>query len=397
MAIKVIEELKKEVETLKTELQEQMEANAEVKELADKIADLDRKTKEVSTKEDVNIKDLQKEATNLMIKSVVLGKPVTEVKGYDKLALTIEKAIKPSDVSNWVAEAFSKELIDLVELELKVEKLFDSIVVPKGVGSLSLPRKTARTTAFRIQPDTNAIASVISGDKVTFKPEKLKTLVELTDEADNEAVLSTLYDYIKADIAYSLAKGIEEAIVNGDTTGGLQGGLDQNAVTSAFDGLRKLGDAQKVDNGGGAITLDNIRLARKNLGVFGVNPSEVVLLVNPNVYYQLVALDKGFDVIGKAGYKGDLTGQVGFVDGMAVVISETIPTNLDANGVAGGDLTAAVLFNRKAFLVAKRNEVSAERDRNIYKDVDVLVGRVYRDFKQITTGTPAVTITNIAK
>jgi len=397
MAVKIIEKLQEEIKSLRDELQTQIEANGEVKELAEKLADLERQTKEVSTSKEINEKELRSKATNLMIKSVVLGEPIDKVKGYAEFANEVEKAIKPSDVSNWVAEAFSKELIDLVELELKVEKLFNSITVPKEVGSLSLPRKTARTVAYRIQPDTDAIASVIAGDKVTFKPEKLKTLVELTDEANNEAVLNTLYDYIKADIAYSLAKGIEDAIVNGDTTGTLQGGLDQNAVTSAFDGLRKYGDAQKVDNGGGAITIDNIRLARKNLGVFGINPDEVVLLVNPNVYYQLVSLDKGFDVMGKAGYKGDLTGQVGFVDGMAVVVTEQIPVDLDANGVAGGDTTAAVLFNRKSFLVGKRDEVTAERDRNIYKDVDVLVGRVYRDFKQVSVGTPAVTITNIAK
>lgn len=397
MAIDVIKNLQEEVETLKSELQAQVEANGEVKELAEKFADLERKSKETATPKQVDEKELRSKATNLMIKSVVLGQPLDRVKGFEAFAGEVEKAIKPTDVTNWIAEAFSKELTDLVELELKVEKLFPAVTVPKEVGSLSLPRKTARTVAYRIQPDTDAIASVIAGDKVNFKPEKLKTLVELTDEANNEAVLNTLYDYIKADIAYSLAKGVEDAIVNGDTTGGLQGGLDANAVVSAFDGLRKLGDAEKVDNGGTAITLDNIRLARKNLGVFGINPDEVVLLVNPNVYYQLISLEKGFEVIGKAGYKGDLTGQVGFVDGMAVVISEQIPTDLDANGVAGGALTSAVVFNRKSFLVGKRDEVSAERDRNIYKDVDVLVGRVYRDFKQLTVGTPAVTITNIAK
>ena len=396
MEIKVIKDLQAEIERLKSEIEEQVAASAEVKELAEKMAEMERKSVTVADSK-VDMKSLRDEATKLMIKSVVLGKPVSQVKGFDKLSATVEKAIKPTDVSNWIAEAFSKDLTDLVELELKVEKLFSSVTVPKGVGSLSIPRKTARTTAYRIQPDADAIASVMTGDKVNFKPEKLKTLVELTDEADNEAVLETLYDYIKADIAYSLAKGIEEAIVNGDTTGGLQGGLDANAVTSAFDGLRKLGEAQKVDCGGNPIAIENIREARKNLGVFGVNPDELVLLVNPSVYYQLVSLDKGFDVLGKAGYKGDLTGQVGFVDGMAVVISEAIPTDLDASGVKGGDLTGAVLFNRKAFLVGKRDEVTAEKDRNIYKDVDVLVGRVYRDFKQLTTGTPASTLVNITK
>jgi len=400
MALEVIKELEKEIEALKAELKEAKGVADEVKELQEKYANFERKSLFDEDKvTDEKVKEIKDRAVNLKLKAGILGKSIRDLEEYKDLASQIEKAIKPADIDSWIAEKFSKDIIDLMELELKVEKLFPSITVPNQFGRISIPRKTSRTTAYLLAPDTEAIESTIGSDKVTFSPVKLKTLVRLTDEAQNEAVMNSLMQVVKEDIAYSLAKGIETAIVNGDKSGALNNNPSATDVTKAFDGLRKYGDANKVDNGGSAITLANIRSARKSLDALGVDSNEVVLLVNPSVFYQLLDIKEVNTITRDIDKVGLPSGAVASVDGMAVVLSEAIPTNLDANGAVtdDGSLTEALVFNKRAFMVGKRDVVEAEKDRDITKDLDVVVGRVYRDFQKTITGTAVVNIVNIAK
>jgi len=397
MALDFVKELKDEIKALKDEL---AEVKGLGKEYEEKLADMERKS--IFTGSGNIDKDLDKAAklaVKAKLKAAILGKSVKDFGEYEQIVSLTSKAIKPADIDNWIAEKFSKDIVELLELELKVEKLFSRVEVPKGFGKLSLPRKTARTSAYLIQPAEDAVASAIQGDKVSFDPVKIKTLVELSDEADNEAVVDTLYNVIREDIAYSLAKGIEEALVNGDKSGALNGNPAATDVTKAFDGIRKYADSNKVDGGGAVIDLTMIRAARKSLGAFGVNPSEIALLVNPNVFYQLLDIDnRNVRVIDNTGKTaGSTTGVVATVDGMPVVLTEQIPVDLDANGAKGGDLTEALLVNTKAFKVGYRNMVEAEKDRDIYKDIDIVVGRVYRDFQQVTIGTATAAIVNLKK
>ena len=402
MALEVIKNLEAEISALKEELKEAKGSVEELKALSDKIAELERKKEFYDAKpSEKELAKAEKKAADLVMKSILLEKDVTAFPEYKEVAGIVEKALKPADINAWLDERFSNEIVELMELELKVEKLFQSFTVPEGVESVSVPQKTGKTTAYLIAPDTDAIESTITAGKVTFKPVKLKTLVQVADETRNEAVVNAILQVVREDIAYSLAKGTEKAIVNGDTTGALNANPGANDVTMAFDGLRKYGDVHKVDNGGSDLTLANIRAARKAMGVYGVDPSELVLLVNPAVFYQLLNLSE-LQTIDKIGNDAVIkTGTVAMIDGIDIVLTEAIPTNLNASGVVDnttpGTLTAAVLVNKRAFRVAKRQAVEAERDRNIARDVDVLVGRVYRDFKKVVIeDNPVVSIVNIA-
>jgi len=403
MALEVIKQLNEEIAALKEQLKNVEGSSEELKALADKVAELERK-KDFMSGEKVSdrvIAEAEKKAADLKLKAAVLDRPVDSFAEYKEVASIVEKAIKPSDIAAWMDERFSNSIVELMELELKVERLFNSMTIPNGVEAVSIPQKTGRTTAYLIAPDTDAIESAVTAGKVTIKPVKLKTLVQIADETRNEAVVGAILDVIRQDIAHSLAKGTETAIVNGDTAGTLNGNPGANDVTMAFDGLRKYGDANKVDNGGGALTLANIRAARAKMGVFGVDPSELKLLVNPAVFYQLLQIPE-VQTIDKIGNEAVIkTGTIAMVDGIDIVLTEVIPTNLNASGVVDtttpGTLTAAVLVNTSGFLVGKRNAVEAERDRNIVRDVEILVGRRYVDFKKVVVeDTAAVTIVNVA-
>jgi HK97 family phage major capsid protein len=403
MSIEVIKNLKTELDALKADMDNAKSVAETIKAIEARIDAIEHERKksfEVGTIDERMIKKAANDAANLVLKAKLLGRDVKSFDEFKQVANIVEKAIKPADVSAWLDEQFSKQVIDLMEYDLKIEKLFGSVVVPNGVSQLSFPRKTARSKAYLNNPAQDAIESALQGDKVSFSPVKLKTLVVVSDEAKNEAVVNALLDVVKEDIAYSLAIGIENALVNGDVSGDINENPAATDVTKAFDGLRKYGLNNSVDAGGDAITVADIRAAVKQMGVFGTNPSECVLVVNPRVYAQLKDIPE-LQTIDKIGNSAVLkTGTVGMIDGMQIIVTDFIPNNLDANGKVDtstpGTATAALVVNTKAFKVGKRNLVEFEQDRNIVNDTTIYTGRVYRDFKQMYAGIePIAEIINI--
>jgi len=392
MTIEKIKELETKVKELEVELaksREDSEISRLQKEIEEFKADMERKSLFAETKTtDREVQVAEKKAKDLVLKAKLLGRDLASFKEFKEIAGVIEKAIKPSDIADWMEESFAKEIFELMQLNLKVERLFDEVIVPKGVQKLSFPMKNGFSKAYLIQPATDAIESAFVAGKVTFDPVKIKTLVITADEAENEAVVSSLLQVVKEDIAYSLAQAGENAIVNGDTSGDLNNNPGANDVTMAFNGLRKYGyDSAKIDNGGTAITTDAIISARKALGVLGVNPQELALIVNAEVYNQLLKLP---EVLTYDKFGNDLTiktGTLAKIYGIDIIPTEFIPNTMDSDGKVDGDdntnLTGAVLVNVKAFRKATRNVVEFEKFRNIQNDTNMYTGRRYLDFQKI--------------
>ena len=406
MSLEVIKNLKGEVEALKAEVEKAQAESAKVKELEKEFGELkaEAERKVPVAEKEVDVKALREKAANMKLKSILTGRELQATPEYKEVAGMIEKAIKPSDIPNWVAEAFSSEILEKMELELKIASLFDSYVVPENVQTLSVPRLDAGATAYLIKPADDAIESALTTGKVSFQPTKIKSLVITADETNQEAVVKTLLDVVKQDLAYSLAKGVENAIVNADQDTG-DSNINNNPpatdVTRAYPkGLRKYGKVHTVDAGGDAISLDDIKAARKAMTKYGVNPAEVVMVVNPTIFYQLLNIPEVLTV-DKFGSNNAvlITGQIAAIFGMPIVLSEYIPTNLDSNGnvADGGTKTAAVLVHTKSFRRAKRNAVQFESDRNIVNGTNLYTGQTFTDFKMTAVDDNCiVSIINIA-
>jgi len=211
-------------------------------------------------------------------------------------------------------------------------------------------------------------------------------------------------DVVKTELAKSLARGVEKAIVNADQDTGddnINGDPAATDVTRAYaKGLRKYGLVNTVDGGGNAITLDDIKAARKAMGVFGVNPADMALIINPETLYDLLGIDEVLTVDKIGSDRAVLrTGTIASIFGINVIISEYVPHNLDANGkvASDGTLTAALLVHLPSFKRAKRNAVGLEQDRNIINGTNIYVGQTFTDFKMTSVaGNSVVSIINLA-
>ena len=394
MSLEVIKELQSAVKDLTADL-EASKNDAEAIRGEMKEALTERKTKLDSEVKysDAEVAKAKKAMDSLFIQSKMLDRNMSDLKGFKEAASVIEKAVVPADITNWAAEEFSNSVIEDLELELSVSNLFKTITMPANRQTLSIPARTGDLSAYLIAPGAEAVASAITGGKVSFTVQKLMSYTAIADEADAELV-AAVTDLSRAEIVRSLSRGQEDATINGDSAFGTP-----NSPKKLFDGLRKIGNTNSVDMGGVGITLAKIAATRKAMGIYGINTMDLALIVNPEVYFQLVSLPE-FITVDKFGPMATVhTGSVGKIFGIDVMVSSYIANDLEAAGgdyVATGATTEALLVNKAYFGYSARAGVSLEKDRSITSQTNMLVGSRDLDFKKLyTSGTPIATLVNI--
>lgn len=388
--LKAIEQLKKDIADVKAENLSLHTENKDMKLILDEV-----KEKMVERKSIHNVKNVKesnrKDSANLFVKSLLLDRPVTSFAEYADIK---EKAIVPTGVPNWLAEEFSSELIERLTLELKVADLFRTIRIPDGRSTFSLPARTSDAVAYLIAPAIDAIESAITSGKITFKTSRFKTLVTLSDQAEDETV-TVIIDMITSQLVKSLATAVDSAILMGDTAT-----VGVNNTLKAFDGLLKLARVagNSVDGGAVALTAAKVLVARKKLGVYGVNLTSLALIVPLSVGYDLLAVPEVLTVDKYGANATILKGELGKIYGISIVATELMGTNLTALGVpdVAGTKTASILVNKEYFAQGRRGSITLERDRAIKSSVDILVSWLDIDFQKLSVlDTPAVAIVNL--
>lgn len=399
MGIEIIKELEGTVKSLRAELT--AEKDARKVELEDLKKELEASFAERKTEFDQTIiteKDLdaaRKKGIDMHLQAIMMGQPITEMRGYKEVADVIEKAIIPADVTSWLAEEFSNAILMDLELDLKVEALFPKITMPENRNEFSIPAVIDNVQAYLIAPGDDAVASAIASAKVTFATKRIKTLVGVTDQADHETV-TMMTELVKQRLVKALAKASEDSIINGDTTI-----ATANDPRKAFDGLLKMAlDAGLTADGGGvAPTAAKIMEGRTKLGVYGVNISDLTILCDFQTGFKILELDevKTVDKYGPAATI--LVGEIGKIWGIPIVISEYIRHDLDADGTdttGTGALTVMLFVNRGYFATADRGAVSVETERQAVSSTNLYVGFRDLDFKKTSaTATPVSALINV--
>ena len=116
MGIEVISQLQKEIDTLKKKLDStKTEAEKKVEELKKQFEQewVQRKTafSQENTISDTTLRKAKDDGINLYLKSVLMGRPVDSFNEFKDVANVIEKAIKPADIADWLAEEFSNKVL----------------------------------------------------------------------------------------------------------------------------------------------------------------------------------------------------------------------------------------------------------------------------------------------
>jgi len=313
----------------------------------------------------------------------------------------IQYATANGGAANDIAQEVSTMIEKEIQLELRTANLFREMQVNGKSTVIPLQTDTSLaswgTNARAGDIDTSASASAGStnvtnrgADKNQFDMnQKIITVERLlsTTYLDNyidEEVLVNLMPMMAENIARSHARAVDSMIVSGvngiTALPGLQG---LAAAVSAMDGrFGGTGEAASISAGNAAstaITAKHLVSLRRDMGVYGLNPQDVVYIVSQDVYHDLindVEFDNVFEVGSDAALK--LTGQVGAVYGSPVVISDNLTT-----GNTQGDNVGVFAVNVRNFVIPRLRGVNIEQDYQVTEQRRVLVGTQHMGFDEL--------------
>jgi len=310
----------------------------------------------------------------------------------------------------------SSSFIDEVYDQLAVAGLFDRyrmntkhLRIPAVRGGANVYRTTEAAAAARLFSTVVADSTIPTAD-VNFEAESFAALTLASWEFEEDSILNWPAIQLEK-LTRASAEAIETAIINGSTAlndldnagadgsrwwanttaSGIQlatGNLDPR---SAVDGLRKLAVAKSYTldgNNNAANILKGIKnLHSRGTANFSGQRGRWVAAM-PFVMEALATFnDPNFMTLDKFGPQATvLTGQIGAAYGLPLVISDQIPTVLNASGVYDGSTTnrtAAVLFHRDAFAIGTRIDPEVFRGSNALGLVNYVFTRMRWDFQQL--------------
>jgi len=275
------------------------------------------------------------------------------------------KAVNDSSSIEVSSEAyetvFSTDLIRDIQAELVIAPLFRDITMTSA--NLTIPvnpdRKNASWvsgTAYGTDASTGSeITAALS--EITLKTMKLAAKSYITDETSEDAIIPLL-PLIRQHLVESHANEIDRAFLLGNGTTEPKGLVPRATAAEASSDTNKAGNIP--------ITAKMILKARKKMKLYGLNVRDVTLVVSTEAYYALIEDDAWADVNLVGGAATKLSGQVGSIYGMPVLVSD----HFEAPGLSKA---YAVLVNTKNFLVPTQRTVTVRTDFDVEKDRRVIV------------------------
>lgn len=302
----------------------------------------------------------------------------------------------------WVPTLMSSQLQRRIEVDLVVAPLFRRIAMPSPI--YQYPIMGADTIAYKVAENLEETggASIPSRTFTTQKMQlaaiKLATRMMASSEIVEDSVVS-IVPIIIEQIAKSISRAIDDAILNGDADGSHMDN-DVSTTTDArtsWDGLRKMGlaytNGAKQDAGAAAIPISKLLAIRGGMGVYAARPGQAVWITGFESLLQLMQATDGtnqvFLTMDKFGPGFiSVSGQLGQVLGSPVIMSEFMREDLNATGVnsatALDNTKGAILYaNREAFVLGERRALTINRssERHIERDQLVYVSTWRGDFK----------------
>ena len=280
--------------------------------------------------------------------------------------------------AEWVPTGYSRTLFEELMLALRVAQLHPKVNMPQNPYKFPIVYQDAQ--AYLVGEnvdDTNTIPSDFESTKSTtgdfiLNAKSIKTRVVISEELEQDSIIPVL-PIMREQLIKALGRAIEDAIINGGNTG--DANVPANSPRNAFDGYRALTLNEAKIDAGGSLTSDDLAALRKALGKYAVEVNDIAWVVPVSVYlgYLMTLKDSdGNNVLVTHEKYGDkatiLTGEVGKIFGISVIVSEHIREDLNTSGVFDGtttDYTELFLVNRPSFYIGTRQELKIESARKI--------------------------------
>jgi len=348
----------------------------------------------VQPTDDEGLRSLQKANDELYLLSTLLGRPAMRLKYFEQLQHQglLSKALATTVSgagAEWVPQGFSARLVEAVQAELRLSGLHDHIAMPTK--SYQLPVEGADPVPYLTSENTEVSDSDITTANVVLDAVTVAARQLFSAEMGEDSVVPIL-PRLQVQLARALARGIENAMLNGDTAEMHMDSdvTDTSDVRKAWIGYRR---KALTDDGANAqitgLTAEGLVGIKKAMGAYAMDPAECVWVVGTSVFNQLLLLrdeseNPMVSTVDKYGPQATVvTGELGRLFGIPIVVSPLVREDLNGSGVYDGiTKTQTVLFlvNRRAWVLGDRRRITLETDKNIASQQLQLVATWRGDF-----------------
>ena len=281
----------------------------------------------------------------------------------------------------------ARALWDDVNLETAIAPLFNTVQMPSN--PFQIPLQLGDVNWYPGSENTAATGSAPATARQTLTAHELVAEVPWSYDLDEDAVIAMM-DELRRSLLRNAHEVIDDVILNGDTT--LQNNINADGATIAattagtghfligFDGLLHLplvDNAAMANNHNAAVSADMFNEIRGKLGKYGVRPSELAYITDVNTFIKALSVDS-FRTLDKFGPNATvLTGQLGAVEGIPVIVSEQMRlTDADGKVTSGGNANnkgRLLIVNRSQWRVGFKRELSIETVRDAQKRQNIMV------------------------
>ena len=272
------------------------------------------------------------------------------------------------DIDQEVARQIEKE----VTLELKTAGAFREIQV-NGAATVMPIQPDVTAATFQTGAAAAGNLDTPGGAAATFQPSQVilnaYRLISQTfmDNNVDEQVLINLMPMLVDSVARAHARAVDTAIIQG---AGSITGLDGFA-TAAASGAHTQADP---------LTAALLMGMRKDMGKYGVNPSDVAYVVSQARYFELIE-DAGFQDITDVGsdVATKLTGSIGSVFGSPVIVSDSFAAEATNEAIA-------FAVSTRNYVIPRLRGVSVESDYEVGNQRNVIVASQALGFEELVAG-----------
>ncbi len=275
-----------------------------------------------------------------------------------------------------------------VNLETRIAAIIPTFPMPSN--PFDIPRQLGNIDFYPGTENIAGASTALGTGKTTLTAYELTGMVPFSFTLEEDSVLPSLAGEIRAGVVRNVAELLDDIILNADTTELNNINADGATITSGdagkahwllgYDGLLHLPLVDNTSQGNdhnAAITNDVFNEIRSKLGKYGARPSELVWVMDVNTFIRAQSLSD-FRTMDKLGPQATvLTGMLGAVEGIPVLVSEQMLLSEDADGLVtdGGNTTDAgrlLIVNRTQWAQGFRRQVTLDVTRDTQKRQTVL-------------------------
>ena len=280
-----------------------------------------------------------------------------------------------------VATLEARELWQDVNLQTLVAPIIPTFPMPSN--PFEVPRQLGDVNFFPGTENTATTDTALTTGRTTLTAYELVGQVPYSFSLEEDGVIAMLPE-IRAGLVRNVAEVLDDIILNADKSKANNINADGANIASStagkahwllgYDGILHLplvDNTTQANNHNDKVSDDMFNELRAKLGKYGARPSQLAWVMDVNTFIRAQSVDQ-FRTMDKLGPNATLlTGMLGAVEGIPVIVSEQMPL-ADADGkVTDGASTNTkgrlLLVNRTQWAQGFRRQLMIDVDRDTQK------------------------------